>query len=742
MAIAYYRGFVVSRSTYKGAMMAVAMSEEEANYEITAANLNECIRVACVNSPESTTISGLESAIDTLCDSFKARKIFARKLRTNGKAYHSFEMANCGTEYEDLLRTAMEKSEQCTNAMNGVQMFSSVTKEEITGQDVRSPSYWRRNLESPVRFSEAVSQCWQDGSYQFVELGPHSALELPLRQIHKASKDNAKLNYTSALVRNKSSLDTTLTAVGQLWVNGFDVDFGQVNATASGSELASDLWAGAKVLTDLPTYPWQHNKALWNESHIDTEYRSRAHPHHSILGTTLPTGNKRLSLWRNLLRTKEASWLIDHRLNDTIIFPAAAYITMAVHAIAQVQGLKSLGEKLVRLKAFRVLNPLTISDVDTEVFEVFTELHHSKTSQSRQSKRWYRFEISSRSGDSMVSHASGTIRTEDTIEHLHQAAKFDVFQNSESLEPAPVHRWFEQLRKNGLNLGPRFRKVQRLQVDRTRTSPIAIGEFEDLNDSDPQLMVHPTTVDTLLQLGLIANAAGDLSSLRVGLPVSIEEFSMRLPSSYNPVEPLKVLAVAKTIGFGNVSFDIKLATNNNEPVAVFSGCRCVQYSPQRSRDNMEAPPILELQWKPDMTHEPTQALAKHLDTHVNNIRGKLVSDSSTVLNSDEWSVIGILDLISYKQPLRQISTFKKSGAQFNEAISTVFGLETTIPRCESYGEIDSDGQYHELVNCMPTNDTEEGDRSQMITGYDSIDVLICTEVSFSLIIEITYLVCS
>ena len=89
---AYYRGYVLGKQSGQGAMMAVGMSFEHAEEEISTASLQGTVRVACINSPKSVRISGDEPAIDTLLGLFQARNIFARKLKTGGQAYHSHHM--------------------------------------------------------------------------------------------------------------------------------------------------------------------------------------------------------------------------------------------------------------------------------------------------------------------------------------------------------------------------------------------------------------------------------------------------------------------------------------------------------------------------------------------------------------------------------------------------------------------------------------------------------------------------
>lgn len=95
ITVAYFRGLLspkVKNLGYDGRMMAVGLSEDEANAEI--AGLDESLGkvvVACVNSPRGVTISGDTPAMEELHKALNAKDIFARLLQVD-TAYHSHHM--------------------------------------------------------------------------------------------------------------------------------------------------------------------------------------------------------------------------------------------------------------------------------------------------------------------------------------------------------------------------------------------------------------------------------------------------------------------------------------------------------------------------------------------------------------------------------------------------------------------------------------------------------------------------
>lgn len=71
ITIAYYRGYMVNKNALDGGMIAAGLSREEAEKMIGSLGLEGKIRVACVNSPSSVTISGDGPAIDELLNELR-----------------------------------------------------------------------------------------------------------------------------------------------------------------------------------------------------------------------------------------------------------------------------------------------------------------------------------------------------------------------------------------------------------------------------------------------------------------------------------------------------------------------------------------------------------------------------------------------------------------------------------------------------------------------------------------------
>jgi len=130
IATAYYRGRVTKDITTNGAMLAVGLGAETVTH--CTAHHGGKIVVACHNSPSSVTLSGDADVIEQVRVELEAAKIFARTVKTNGKAYHSHHMASVAEKYEKLIRAAKERwTFGELRRPSSAKMVSSVTNEVL-----------------------------------------------------------------------------------------------------------------------------------------------------------------------------------------------------------------------------------------------------------------------------------------------------------------------------------------------------------------------------------------------------------------------------------------------------------------------------------------------------------------------------------------------------------------------------------------------------------------------------------
>lgn len=619
---AYYRGHVVGKSDspVQGAMMATGLGQEQAQSQIDSLNLTKKIKVACINSSDNVTISGDADAIETLMLKLQEAGVFARKLNTNGRAYHSHHMSLYGPEYEALLEKNMPSISQWKKQKTA-HWVSSVSGEEVS--DRIGSSYWRANLESPVRFSEAVETLLKSSKYHIIEIGPHSALELPIKQTRSnlnIKEDNFR--YSSALNRGKNAVKCVLNMVGNLFLHGHKLDFAQINyVEPSTTVLASHIapyprHRQGKVLPILPPYPWSYDTILWDESRASAEYRFRKYPHHDLLGSRIPGGDQLHISWRNMLKTNDVPWLKDHKLEETVVFPGAGFLAMAMEGVWQAVGKNGSDSPSFSLRHVQILKALVLPTEKTEAAtEIFTYLRPTALSGTTNSIIWWDFEITSVQRGLPTIHAVGMISC-DGIKSIQPK----ILPSSLDLESLAIRNWYGQFNKVGLNFGPAFTSIMEIQTPRSKTGMHAIAKTRLLQGGGDGIaaqsayVIHPITIDTMLQSGIIASTSGVIKELGPSIPVSIEEAYFRTPN-ISSQETWFIDAAAEKVGFGTSLISAALHDGQGQICAHLKGVHATGYqgtAQVQEEENRE--PILRLLWKPDVSTLSSQGFGDYLQS--------------------------------------------------------------------------------------------------------------------------------
>ena len=127
---------------------------------------------------------------------------------------------------------------------------------------------------SPVQFMKAMEDlCALDKSSEpedainsIVEIGPHSSLETPIKEIWKTNTNsNRKFLYLPTLRRGKNGVSTCLDLAAALLTMGHPMRLSAINFPSPIPK--------PKLLGDLPSYPWMHEKSYWHESRLSRDYR-------------------------------------------------------------------------------------------------------------------------------------------------------------------------------------------------------------------------------------------------------------------------------------------------------------------------------------------------------------------------------------------------------------------------------------------------------------------------------------
>lgn len=304
--VIHARSAAQGRTRGSGGMTAVALGEAETIALLDELSIAGEVAVAGVNSPRGVTVAGAVAALTRLEGCLEEREIFHRRLGLD-YAFHSPAMDPIEAQILDELADLQP--------LSAGSFVSTVIGDFLPGAALDA-EYWWRNIREPVRFKPAVEALVGRGRNLFIEIGPHPVLRNYLTDILRDQDVQGRIVETLARGDERLSrleeivCKVFLDAPAELWAKFFDRPAGFV---------------------DLPRYPWQH-EVFWPspspESHDDL-HRRQLHP---LLGFREPHGSL---AWEGRLDLRQLPFLADHRVGNSVLFPAAGFVELALAAAAQ-----------------------------------------------------------------------------------------------------------------------------------------------------------------------------------------------------------------------------------------------------------------------------------------------------------------------------------------------------------------------------------------------------------------------
>ena len=583
-AISYHRGRLSANipglaPEVKGAMMATGLGAEAVQPYVDRVTDGKAT-VACKNSPSSTTISGDLSAIIQLEGLLKAEGHFARRLVVE-TAYHSAHMKIIA----ELYLNSIQSYKPNVDDSNTVKMFSSVTGKLIESSEI-TPMYWLQNMVGQVDFVGALQALNRHSPGKrrstkpfvdvLVELGPHSALQGPIKQTLKGEEAKlAEVTSLSVLQRGKDACTTALDVVGRLFQQGYPVKVEVANNE-------ENINGKDGYLVDIPPFAWNRNNKYWAESQVSKNYRFRDHARTDLLGAAIPQGNSIEPLFRNVMKINEIPWVEHHKVQGTILYPAAGMLVMAIEAAAQT------ADPTRKVEGYEVRDALIgkaivipPDDVGTETMLSLRPWRHGSQDLA---SNWKEFRIFSRSEESWELNCSGLVRPkyetvrneafkneDEAIADAHRQ-KFQTIE-SECHRHVEAETHYEALATIGLGFSGPFKSIvdvhrgnfkSRCDVKIPDTKALMPHNFEFPH------VIHPSTLDCIIQIGLAGAtpAEEDLTVALIPTFVGSLFVSAEVPKEADTI--LRGTAAINNEGFENAHASFIVFDDKHEaPVVTF-----------------------------------------------------------------------------------------------------------------------------------------------------------------------------
>ncbi|KAH8597084.1 hypothetical protein B0O99DRAFT_85676 [Bisporella sp. PMI_857] len=632
LKVAYFRGFctsVLCKSGHtRGSMLAVALSEQRILPfidQVAKEFGSRGLWIACFNSKTSLTISGDESqieALDILLDEARERK---QRLKVN-VAYHSPHMEPAMNKYRESI-TRIEPPHDIIR--QPLVMVSSVTGQIVSAEELRTRDYWVQNLVSPVNFVDAATplcvplaqkasisldrKIQKSLSVDFlIEVGPHSALRGPLREVLQECSNQGRTTYLSVMNRRMHAAETLLRVVGELHCAGYPIDFSAVNNLETPTDTL-------QVLADLPEYPFDHSTSYWLESRISKNLRFGAYSHNELLGKPVSDWNPLDARWRNFISTRSLPWVADHEIQGQILYPAAGMLVMAMEAAKQITGSDDDAVSGYMIKDTSFHTPLIIPSKEPVEVQISLRPENGKLLLQGQTC-WYNFGIYSFHDTSPIGHCVGSVAIEYSrdINGIDDKLPEETFlyyekvQNSieracsKSMTPKMLYNNWRTL---GYNYGSRFQALESIYYgERASFAKVKVSQ-EGVQSSQ---IIHPAMLDAFMQVLLASSIQPSSGTNNLKVPTFIERLWIakkntrdvidnKMTNSFKASGSLIVDTVSHSKG------DIYVLDYTKKSIfAKLEGLRATQVAGSASLHEIshaDFPSVMchHITWKPDIT---------------------------------------------------------------------------------------------------------------------------------------------
>ncbi|KAB8236983.1 type I polyketide synthase [Aspergillus alliaceus] len=535
VTLAYFRGSAAEKLTHdfpdlKGGMIVVGTGVEEAEALCRDVKDGQA-SVACVNSPQSITISGCERGIQQIQELAQSKFIFHRRLKT-GVAYHSHYMKLVADKYRSGIKGV-------TAGVSSIPFYSSARGCLVKGSELHC-SYWVENFIYPVQFVAGLTSLLdtqtaaQKKTDYIIEIGPATSLKAPIQDTIRLLRAGDDVKYAPSLQKGENALKSMHELAIAMFLNGQPVQFGAVNfPTLNGPK--------PRLLKDLPSYPWDHSKRYWHTSRVGQNTIYPSVPHHDLIGSQLAEANNLYPQWRVIFRADDHPWIRGHQFQDQNIYPLAGFVSMAIEAASQECKRDGTIPDSISLREVSVGKALVIPDA--AAVELMISLRPYKGGTRAISRSWSEFHVCSWSEqkgwqencNGLISVHTAPKSNPVNGDQLRRAQEILLAKELTTITTAS-NRYidsnivYDELRGIGIKYGPLFQGLKACYaykgsgVAKTQVPDTAVGMS---HKPFSELLIHPVTLDICFQTIWLTLGVGSDGLGRIHLPSFIRKLTIK-----------------------------------------------------------------------------------------------------------------------------------------------------------------------------------------------------------------------
>lgn len=462
------RGRLMQTMTEKGEMYTIFEDEKVTKEFLTG--YEDKVSIASINGPKKTVISGSKDSLDKIIANIESKNIEYKKIIVS-IASHSPLMNSMIDEFRKVCETINYSSAE-------IPVVSNMTGEIVTDK-ISNAEYWCKQILSPVRFSESIKECVNNGVEIFVDLGPKPS------SINMAQESvlDPKIKWLPSFKYNFTIWETLLSSLGSMYVSGIYPDW---------KEFSKDF-SHAKV--SLPNYPFQRERywigdgmgEMTGETDLSVSVGTAESQSGggSFAGVRLPSASDTESIFNLRISGNSPEYLKDHVVFGKIIFPAAGFIEMALAVSRSITKNKNINITGILFHQALTLKENEFSDIQIILTKTVQEIYEFKIYSADYSNN------NNRNNFSWTLHNSGKINF-SKVEAKENKIEVDkiVFNNSHEIK-----NLYECIKESGVEYLYTFQAIKELNVNGDE----AFSKIEMNNISTNANLAHPVLIDNAFQ---------------------------------------------------------------------------------------------------------------------------------------------------------------------------------------------------------------------------------------------------
>lgn len=183
----------------------------------------------------------------------------------------------------------------------------------------------------------------------------------------------------------------------------------------------------------------------------------------------------------------------------------------------------------------------------------------------RENSDWHSFSVESVVDDEWNVHCAGKI----SAAHKNPTFEDHPVDESALTQRASGKRWYEAFRRLGFSYANTFQQLQDVRTDKNvhhASSNIMVTDKSGVVEGESRYIIHPSVVDTCLQLIIISIHAGRYKEMEWGVvPTKIEEVSIFFPEEAGWSIAWSCCGVDERFSWATIRYSKRQAAPRPEP---------------------------------------------------------------------------------------------------------------------------------------------------------------------------------